>query len=540
MKTSMPSAVNNSDLIQEVLPFWYSLKDKNTIADLYTPANPSIPMSTPLSTLESVGYKIIPTITDGTAIDPKTGKYVPMVLSNLLADPVSRAKVVNTIVNLVMSNKFDGIDLDFENFAFVDPNSSWPTTQIRWVQFISDLSTALHAQGKILSITTPPLFDPSSGKKGYYLFAWSQVGQFIDQLHIMAYDYSTSSPGPIGPIQWTTNAVTYAISVMPASKVYIGIPGYGRDWVTSVSGTCPSQPVNYLKTVAPGVVSTFVMHDVAGLATTYGATPTFDTNNGESTFKYQKVYNGTTANGSLTTCTASRTVWYQDAQAFTLRANLVAQYRLGGISEWTLGMEDPTAMQAVRSVAQSIAPDAVAAQIVSNASAVTIGSAINLTGTFTLPDKSPIVGIPVHLQTQNSDGVWTNLSDGVSASDGTYSASLILGENTGVKMTTDATWERLAGQTPTLVISVARAISWSIPATMKRGTTYSISGQIQPKIPGVTMTLSNGATATTDANGNFTFSVTNTLPGFIKYQVTANPDKRFVASQTNIVTVWVR
>jgi len=92
----------------------------------------------------------------------------------------------------------------------------------------------------------------------------------------MAYDYSTSSPGPIGPITWTESAVQYAISVMPASKVFIGIPGYGRDWVTKVDGTCPSLPINYLKTVNPTAsAATFVMHDAANLATTYGSTPPF-------------------------------------------------------------------------------------------------------------------------------------------------------------------------------------------------------------------------------------------------------------------------
>ena len=182
MKTALPSAILNADLIQQVSPFWFSLKDQRTVTDLYTPANPTVPMSVPLQSMQAAGFKIIPTITDGTDVNPKTGQVSPMVLSNLLANPTSRATVVNTILNLVTSNKFDGIDLDFENFAYVDPISSWPTTEVRWVQFITDLSTALHAQGKILSITTPPLFDPASGKKGYYLYAWSQLASMIDQL----------------------------------------------------------------------------------------------------------------------------------------------------------------------------------------------------------------------------------------------------------------------------------------------------------------------------------------------------------------------
>ena len=539
MKTSLPSAILNADLIQQVSPFWYSLKDQNTIQDLYTPANPSVPMCIPLQSIRDAGFKVIPSITDGTAVDPKTGKTSQLVLSNLLANPTSRKNVVNTIVKLVMTNNFDGIDLDFENFAFVDAISTWSTTQLRWVQFLTDLSAALHVNQKILSITTPPLFDPASGKKGYYLYAWSQVSSVIDQLHIMAYDYSTSSPGPIGPLQWTTNAVTYAVSVIPASKIYIGIPGYGRDWVTKVIGTCPTLPINYTKAVAPGVVSTVVMHDVAALAATYGATPIYNQTFAESSFTYQKVYNGTLANGSLTTCTAYRTVWYQDARSFTARANLVAQYRLGGLSEWTFGMEDPSAAQAIRVVALSIAPDTVTASLTADSLNLPYGTSTHLIGKFTLPDKTPAAGIPVHLQTQANGGAWTKV-DGVTSSDGTYEATLQLTQTTKVQMFTDGTWQRLEGDTPIVVVNVARLLTWTIPASMKVGVSYPITAQVTPADAGVTVTLNNGATAVTDVSGKATFAVTNDLTGFTQYQLSIASDPIFAGVQTGFVTVWLR
>ena len=540
MKTALPSAILNADLIAQVSPFWYSLRNENTVADLYTPANPAIPMATPLQSMRAAGFKVIPTITDGTNIDPKTGKSSQMVLSNLLANPTSRANVVNTILNLVTKNGFDGIDLDFENFAYVDPISSWPTTQPRWVQFLSDLSIALHAQGKILSITTPPLFDPASGKRGYYVFAWSQVAALIDQLHIMAYDYSTSSPGPIGPLQWTTNGVNYAVSVIPSSKVFIGIPGYGRDWVTKVVGTCPTLPINYNKTVAPGVVSTVVMHNVSALAAAYGATSTYNQSFAESSFTYQKIYNGTTASGSLTTCTAYRTVWYQDAQSFRARANLVAKYHLGGLSEWTLGMEDPSAFQEIRSVALSIAPDSVSAALAADAVSVPFGTPTSLVGTFLLPDKTPAAAIPVHLQTQVAGGQWTPLQDGVTAADGTYSVTLKLAQSTNVRMYTDASWQRLEGDTPTVSISVNRILTWSFPASMKAGITYSITAQVIPALAGVTVALNTGPSGVTDAAGKVVITVSNKSTGFVPYQLNIPADLNFGAAQSDLVTVWVR
>jgi hypothetical protein len=389
------------------------------------------------------------------------------------------------------------------------------------------------------------LFDPVSGKKGYYLYAWAQVANFIDQLHIMAYDYSTTTPGPIGPLQWTTNAVTYAVSVVPASKIFIGIPGYGRDWVTKVVGTCPTLPINYAKTVARGIVSTFVMHNVASLAATYGATPTYNQSFAESSFTYQKQYNGTTQAGALTTCTAYRTVWYQDAQSFTTRANLVSQYRLAGLSEWTFGMEDPTAFQAIRVVAESIAPDSIAATLAVDSPNISIGTPTNLVGTFTLLDKSPISGIPVHLQTQVNGGDWTTVQDGVSAADGTFNASLQLTQSTNVRMITDGTWQRLGGDTPTITINVSPLLTWNISASMKQGVSYSITAQVQPAQAGITVTLNTAvatgaATAVTDSTGKAILTIANKVLGFAQYQLSIAASNNLAAVRTAFVIVWVR
>ena len=71
MKTALPDALNNADLVKEVMPFWYTLKydakiKAAYIVDLYQPANPSIPIAEPLSAMRNAGFAIIPSITDGT------------------------------------------------------------------------------------------------------------------------------------------------------------------------------------------------------------------------------------------------------------------------------------------------------------------------------------------------------------------------------------------------------------------------------------------------------------------------------------------
>ena len=199
MKTSLPAALNNADLIKEVMPFWYTLKYNGKtkaayVSDLYISGNPSIPIATPLAAMRAAGFQIIPTITDGTD---------KLVLSNLLANPTSRTQIAKTLNDYVMANNFDGIDLDFEGFAFVDGNTTWAKTAPSWVALVKELSGLLRANNKLLSVSTPYNFNPAEKQKGYTVYAWPQIAPFIDRLRIMTYDYSVSKVGPIGPLAWT-------------------------------------------------------------------------------------------------------------------------------------------------------------------------------------------------------------------------------------------------------------------------------------------------------------------------------------------------
>lgn len=487
--------------------------------------------SSPLQILQCSHFTILPTITDGTT---------KLVLAGLLANPTTRAQVVSSILNLVLTNNYDGIDLDFENFAFVDGTASWAATQPNWVQFISDLSLSLHLNGKLLSVTTPVLFDPASGKKGYYVYAWSSIASMIDRLRIMTYDYSTSTPGPIGPITWVEQTVQYAVAVLPASKVYIGVAGYGRDWVTAVSGVCPVDVASVISTKAKA--ATFVMRDAVNLAASYGVVPVYTPKYAESTFTYQKVYNGLTSKGIGTQCTATRTAWFQDPQGYTARANLVGKYRLGGITAWTLGMEDSFAMPAVRTVAKSIAPDVVIATVAANSIATTLGSAITLTGKFALPDSRPIAGLAASLQIKNSLGDWRTVFTGTTGADGRISTPILLGEITSARVVSDGSWERLQGLSTPLGISIKRLISWTLPTAVKAGSSFSITGTIQPKVAGVTVALegTSAPTAVTDANGQFIFTVKADSSGIKRIRASIAADDKYAASLTAYSYLLVR
>lgn len=540
MKTSLPSALTNSDLIKEVMPFWYTLKITNgnvTITDLYSPANPSVPMAEPLTAIRNAGYKIIPTITDGTA---------KLALAKFLANPENRAKAVAAITNLISTNGFDGIDLDFENFAFLDGNASWPTTKPNWVLFVNELAAAVHAQQKLLSITTPYLLDPATGKQGYYVYAWAEISPVIDRLRIMTYDYSVSKPGPIGPLSWIEDTLSYAVKVIPASKIYLGLAGYGRDWVTSVSGVCPSNVASVVKVGAKA--ATFIMSDAVALASSYGAVPTYNEQFGEVSFSYQKTYNGTTTSGLSTSCTANRTAWYQDSRSYLARAQLVAKYRLGGVTAWTLGMEDPLAMSSIRQVATSIAPDEIVGNIAISAEELGYGQVATLSGIFTLADKAPVSALPVKIEVKaNNDQNWREVGQLITNQDGNVNTQILLGKNQQIRLRSEGTWERLEGISPAKNIKVKPVVSINVPISALKSQLISVTGNISSKISAkinLEMFVGNKwkvvQSTSSDENGNYLFNIGSSVPGFVKYRTNVLESDSLGAATSSVAVVVIR
>ena len=532
MKTALPDVLNNIDLIKEVMPFWYTLKFDGKkkaayVADLTnTGKNPVTQLTesqTAIAALRQENVQIIPTITDGTD---------KLVLAGLLKNPTSRTQIVTALMELVRSNNYDGIDLDFEGFAFVDGNATWTSTAPSWVAFVKELSVALRAEKKLLSVSTPYVLNPNDKQKGYFVYAWAAIASSIDKLRIMTYDYSVAKVGPLGPITWAERTVQYAVSIMPASKVFVGVPGYGRDWVTAVNGICPSNVANVIK---PGAkAATFVMRDAVALAATYGATPTYDEKFGESTFSYQKVYNGTTATGLATSCTASRTAWYQDARGWALRAALVTKYRIGGITAWTFGMEEPLAMESIRQVAKAIAPDQVSVTAAINQSTIEYGNPITVTATFTIKDKSPLAGIPVRIEGKSAgDTNWRTLSTVTTGIDGKIEKAVLVGRSTAVRVYSDQTWERTEGVTSEFPITVNRLLVLSAPGTMKALSTATLTGNIRPRNAGASVQLEKlvgkewkaaGQAVLTDAQGNFSLTISGQQRGVLAFRVTVASD----------------
>jgi len=528
----------NKDLMREVMPFWYTLKSPTLIRDDYTTGNPSWPMADTLCLMRKTGLKIIPTMTDGTG---------ELDLAGYLAKAETRTTIVKSIVDLVNKNGFDGIDLDFEGFAFVDANTTWAKTAPNWVLFIKELSAQLHASQKILSVSSPYAFNPSEKQKGYTVYAWAEIASSIDRLRIMTYDYSVAKPGPIGPIEWSEKTLQYAVSIMPSSKVFIGLPGYGRDWITAVVGTCPVSAPPGLTVGAKAAV--FKMNYANAKAAIDLATPIFDVKNSEATYSYVQSFNGVSAKGAATTCTVSRTVWYQNDRSYTERMNLVAKYRLGGAALWTLGMEDQSATTAMRSVALAIAPDVLINSLTienTDTRQINFGDIFTLKGGFTLEDKSPVGGLVVNVEMKRaSEGTWTEIAESTTALDGTISIPVTIAGTAAFRLTTVGTWERAESTSSEEIVTVRPKVILEHLSTQKHGVPMQINGTLLPRTAGATATLQRliagkwqniGTSAATDSKGEFIVTTSQAKRGVVTMRIQiANGPQMISSSEFSIV-----
>jgi HAD superfamily hydrolase (TIGR01509 family) len=310
------SMAANGGLLHEVSPFWFSARGATDITlDGATTAEQGPGL---IDSIRAQGATLLPSIVDGM---PKGA------MAAMLADPGSRTTHVAAIVNLVGENGYDGIDIDYEGFAFVDGRASWETTRPNWVAFITELATALHADGKLLTVSIPPIYDTErTAVSGFWVYDYAAIGKVVDRIRIMGYDYSVSEPGPIAPLDWVRAAVRAAKkAVEDDTKLVLGVPLYGRNWVVATIGTCPAN--------AEGTTPV-TQRTVDELAAKRGAVAVYDEGTGESTFEYQlEVTDG------VTTCTQSREVHYVNAAGARARVDIARSERIGGVAFWALGFD---------------------------------------------------------------------------------------------------------------------------------------------------------------------------------------------------------
>lgn len=298
---------DNVNTLSEVSPNWYVLNaEGDVLANLRSDGSSYVDPSI-ISYLRTNNIKILPMIQNIVG-----GNWDSATVSNLINSPTLVSRHISNIVNLVVTAGYDGIDIDYENLLATDRQA--------FSNFVRDLSLALHAQNKILSINVHAKTSEPGNWNGPQSQDWSVIGAMADEVRIMIYGYSwqTSPAGPVAPIGWVNDVLNFAVSVIPKEKIIQGIPTYGLDWPEGSAGT------------------EYMYDQFIALANNYNANINWDNLSKSSWFEY-------TAGGK------KHTSWFENASSTEAKLDANNLRDIAGIFIWRLGGEDKKIWNSIRS-----------------------------------------------------------------------------------------------------------------------------------------------------------------------------------------------
>lgn len=243
--------------------------------------------------------------------------------ATFLDDAGARKRLARQAAAAVRDRGADGINLDFE-----------PLVEGREDEFVA-LVQAIRAELDAISPGYQLTFD-ALGRIGNYPVAEATAPGAADAVFIMGYDYRTSgspiagSISPLaGPAYDLADTVLAYLDEVPAAKIILGVPWYGRAWSTV------SDELNARTQTGPKYGASASVRYGQAIEVAATRDLRWDDREQAAWFAYRRS-NCTKTYGCVTSW---RQVYYDDDRSLRLKYDLVNRSGLRGVGIWALGYE---------------------------------------------------------------------------------------------------------------------------------------------------------------------------------------------------------
>lgn len=279
-----------------ISPIWYAMKDtegnlRSTYGrDYYNWA-------------KSRGYDIWPVVKNDFNNLDKTSAF--------MKSSKARDNLIEKLVSDSIKNRYDGINVDFENMYLED--------KYYFSVFISELASMLRANDILLSVDVTVMGGSDTWSKS---IDRAEIGRVIDYLIIMTYDeHWASSPisGSVASYNWADRNIQKITDVVPSEKVVLGLPFYMRVWTET-----PSKSVANKMNVKSSVLT---MKYAKGYIEKNELELIWD----EDAKQYYSIY---IEDDSL------KKIWFEDNRSIESKIDIVHKYNLAGVASWRRGFEE--------------------------------------------------------------------------------------------------------------------------------------------------------------------------------------------------------
>lgn len=228
----------------------------------------------------------------------------------IVTDMALQDKLLNNIVEVAKSKGFSDVHFDFEFLP--------PEVREDYNQFLRKAKDRLSKAGLLMSTALAPKTSAEQKGAWYEAHDYKAHGEIADFVVLMTYEwgYSGGPPRAVSPIGPVRNVVEYALSVMPAEKIFLGQNTYGYDW------TLPYEKGGeYAEALSPQKAIRRARENNVPIKFDKEAQAPF--------------YTYTDAEGN------KHEVWFEDARSIQAKFDLVKELGLKGVSYWKLGLPFP-------------------------------------------------------------------------------------------------------------------------------------------------------------------------------------------------------
>ena len=235
----------------------------------------------------------------------------------ILSRTSSRQRLVNNLIAKAIEYDLDGLNIDFE---YINSDSSKA-----FLQFLRELSIRCRQNGIVLSVDN---YRPADHNEFYNL---EEQGKVVDYVILMGYDehYAGSEvAGSVASINWVREGIERALEQVPAEKLINAVPFFTRLWEERplTEEELAELPSTDTSTQVKVSSKAYGMDAIDQVLETNGSEKTWDENAGQYYAEY-------TADGN------TYKVWLEEEDSIALKASLIKEYNLAGISAWKLGFE---------------------------------------------------------------------------------------------------------------------------------------------------------------------------------------------------------
>ena len=290
----------NGDLLRQVLPymtyatpFTYGIGADGGLAALRDEV-----------ILSAAGqYSVLPWMHLSTMTEE--GRFSSARAEALLGSVPRQETLLGQIKEILKETGYGGLDVDFEYIR--------PELGAAYTAFVDRLRRELNPLGCSVLVALAP--KTSAGQRGllYEAHDYAALGRAANGVLLMTYEwgYTAGPPMAVAPLDKVRQVVDYALTEIPAEKLFLGVPVYGYDW-----------PLPFREGVTRG--ESVSPQEALALARRHGAEIRYDETAQAPWFRY------TAAGGR------EHEVWFEDARSSYAKFRLAAEKGLQGVGLWNL------------------------------------------------------------------------------------------------------------------------------------------------------------------------------------------------------------